>query len=519
MDGNVGELKKKTEKKRKVKVEQAEEAVPPKKEKIPTLEKSPDLDIRSSRNLEEFSTKLFENLEVLLQTPKGNPVLEAPPNDLRSPLAVMMGEMMPTPMDSTPFSSVVAENDEFTNLGHEIIHFIDKTNVFDKNAAAEPANNTSLSVSYQEENMMLKHFFKKLLPLLDAHPQSPWPDLALKYCDFDVARSCFISLACIHIYESRKGGNEYYKKGMAHINSTMNYLIKFISNLESTEDSEKLNEKKQIQSFVILVLINVHILFAVLEKGRSSLSRFLFKVFGSVCQDSEFYETLMENESKRSLVVVLSWYDTVSAIVSPDCRLPFCNPEWYGSHTDNISTAKMMGCPGEIFRAMARVCFLRHEAYKGLAINESVLQEFTNIKQDLLRYRDYVDFNQEDYTLRLKGAQCWALAVYISLLRVVDAKSDIKAAVHEFIDVYSSMPSQSPIVTQMVWPVYAVGCECTTEFEQEKLHEFMSTLYETAQMGTLFSLRWVVEQVWELGKTQEEVLEEWLDKGVDYLPL
>ncbi|GME77898.1 unnamed protein product [[Candida] boidinii] len=56
-------------------------------------------------------------------------------------------------------------------------------------------NPPTLKLPFNEENMMLKHFFNKLIPLLDAHPNSPWPELALKYCDFEIARSCFISLS------------------------------------------------------------------------------------------------------------------------------------------------------------------------------------------------------------------------------------------------------------------------------------------------------------------------------------
>ncbi|OBA22009.1 hypothetical protein METBIDRAFT_144839 [Metschnikowia bicuspidata var. bicuspidata NRRL YB-4993] len=441
------------------------------------------------------------------------------------PLDTALSDIFATPHETdTPEST---NSQSFTNFDAELLQLIGKTHVFDDSLTSPPAN-ASLVMSHQEENRMLKHFFKDLLPLLDAHPKSPWPALALQYCDFDVARSCFISLACIHIYESRKGGNEYYDKGMAHIHSTMTHLIDSISSSTPSSDSpESISEasnKMRIQSFVILVLMNVHILFAVLEKGKSSLSRYLFKVFGSVCQNNDFYRSLMKNESKGSLVVVLSWYDTVSAMVSPDCRLPYCSPDWYGSYQDVISTLKMMGCPGEIFRALSEVCFLRHEIHNGtITDDEDFEAEIDTMKRQLLDYRDYIDFKDgEDYSLRLKGAQCWSLAVYISLLRLFRTEQRrvaIRAAVNEFIDVYGSMPSESPIVTQMVWPVYAIGCECTTAFERNKLLQFMDTLYETAQMGTLASLGWVVRQVWQRGVSQEKVLSEWLEEGVDYLPL
>lgn len=413
-----------------------------------------------------------------------------------------------------------------TTFEHELLLLIGKSSVFDSETAPASPAASALSFSHQEENMMLKHFFQRLLPLLDAHPRSPWPQLALRYCDFDVARSCFISLACIHIYESREGGNEFYKRGMAHINQTMSHLIQHIS--KSAAEPPFLGAvRSQIQSFVTLVLVNVHILFAVLDKGQSSLARYLFRVFGAICLDPAVFASLRQDENKTSLVVVLSWYDTVAAIVSPDCRLPFCKPDWFGTRNDVISTVHMMGCPGEIFRALYEVCTLRHEIHQQrLSDGPEFAAAFQKVKLQLATYRDYVvlgdSTKSEDYVLRLKAAQCWSLAVYILLLRLfrtTQRQQAIQSAVLEFIDTYGSMPSASPVVTQMVWPVYAVGCECRTDFERQSLGRYMGTLYKTAQMGTLASLQWVVEQVWRRGSTQEQVLAMWLADGVDYLPL
>lgn len=81
------------------------------------------------------------------------------------------------------------------------------------------------------------------------------------------------------------------------------------------------------------------------------------------------------------------------------------------------------------------------------------------------------------------------------------------------------MNSKSPLVTQMVWPVYAIACECRTDDERTALLIYMETLYETAQMGTLYSLKEIVLKVWERGITPEEYLNEWLDDGIDYLPV
>lgn len=441
---------------------------------------------------------------------------------------------------------------DFSHLDNEILEFIDKTHAlqpseFERKSPVESTTSDELySLSHAEENMMLKHFFRKLLPLLDAHPNSPWPDLALKYCDFDIARSCFISLACIHIYESREGGNEYYKRGVEHMNSAMDHLINNIQHsdksLEEKDTTQQVatpnsvtdvDTKRLVSSFVTLVLINVHILFVVLDKGRSSSTRFFLKVFASICQDETFYESLLENPQKKSLMVVLSWYDTVVSIVSPDCRLPFCYPEWYGTKNDDISTLKMMGCPGEIFKAMSKVCFLRHEIAKSESNGSSdrthdfsdlYSEEFDIIKHELVSYRDYIPLKMEgvDYPTCLKGAQCWSIAVLISLYKTVKPKGHeeaIQSLVREFLDIYGTMNSESPTVTQMVWPVYAVGCECHTEFERQTWTIYMDRLYATAQMGTLHTLKQIVEAAWKQNVSQEIVLREWLKPGDEYLPV
>lgn len=550
-------------------------------------------------NFGTFGSELFEGLEYLLQTPPTSErlrvhrldyILDTPADQLGSAQYVSNSHATPQMRFDTMKLRKAAHHVSMkdpTSLGLSSINQRGRispnftTQVFDRKYPFEIAISKEDSMlSYEEENMMLKHFFKNLLPLLDAHPNSPWPDLALKYCDFEIARSCFISLACIHIYEC-KGGSEYYKKGMVHINNTMDYLIQFISNNSNNKDSNSygnhnssrsdsedgimtamssstsnyLNEvkfsrniahlntnsetkRKLVSSFAVLVLINVHVLFAVLEKGMSSYARFFFKVFASVCRDEAFYHSLQENEKKQSLVVVLSWYDTISAIISPDCRLPFCSPEWYGScvrDSSSASTAKMMGCPGEIFKAMAKLCYLRNLLHNDpTASKDGILMEYEAIKGQLLRYREFVAHKKDhiqgeystakvhDYPNRLKVAQCWALATLVTLERTVrplpSSQNVITSFLCEFIDVYGSMESTLPFVTQMVWPVYVMGCECRSNWEKSQLRNFIDTLYQTAQMGTLATLRQFVDRVWN-GETSHDIIATYFDEGIEYLPL
>lgn len=405
-----------------------------------------------------------------------------------------------------------------------------------------------LPISDFEENMMLKHFFKKLLPLFDAHPSSPWPQLALKYCDFEVSKSCFIALSCIHLYE-QKGAKHFYRNGMVYINNTMEYLIEYLKDKSNTksDDSTGSNildvdsivanlkkqpiEKQRSNFFVILLLIHVHSLFSIVESGRSALVRTFFELFAAIVKDSSFSNYLGTIDESSILVANLAWFDTITAVVSPDCRLPYCEDTWYGTKDSPSSTTRLMGCPGEIFTCISRFCKVRKQlkdsslsSNNRLDLNE-LNSTFDSIRTDLLNYRDYVvltsDIDEEEYQIRLKCAQCWALAVLINLYRLLDPKahSTIHGFLNEFIATYNSMERTSPLVTQMVWPIFTIGCVCETEYQRRHFKEFIDDLYSQARMGTIHTIDMITQECWNTGKSWEEILssKEWYGSGIDFL--
>lgn len=394
-------------------------------------------------------------------------------------------------------------------------------------------------LSYFEENMMLKHFFKRLLPLLDAHPSTPWPQLALKYCDFEVAKSCFISLACIHLYET-KGAKEFYRTGMSHINTTMEYLIEYLrdKSLGSMDDGGSLDvdqiikklkqqplEKQRSNFFVILLLIHVHLLFSVLESGRSALVRTFFQLFGAIVKDSTFKAYLENIEESLTLIATLSWFDTITSVVSPDCRLPYCEDSWYGDRNSLISTSQVMGCPGEIFRCISKLCELR-KGLKECSIDQvSIKNVFNSMKVELSKYKEYVIFSNEtpedEIILRIKCAHCWAIAVLLNLYRLVkpQEKDILNVLILEFISIYGSMEPTSSHVTQMVWPVFTMACVCQTDYQRNNFRKFIDVLYTNAKMGTIHSIGVIAEECWNTGKSWEDVLssKEWFGSGIDFL--
>lgn len=422
--------------------------------------------------------------------------------------------------------------EEFSSLIESLNQISETNNVPERMAEGENMS----QLSPLEENMMMKHFFKKLLPLLDAHPNSPWPQLALKYCDFEIAKSCFIALSCIHLYET-KGAQEFYSTGMVHINNTMEYLINYLKSLTDNGDLDVKDiihnlkkqslEKQRSNFFVILLLIHVYLLFTVLESGRSALLRLFFQLASSIARDSTFGSYLSKIKESSTLVTNFAWFDTISSVVSADCRIPYCDENWYGCKGDLFSTATLIGCPGEIFRCIHSLCCLRRDLKEsnGLINSIKILERFEKLKKDLLNYRDYVICSDEttsvEFEYRLKSAQCWSIAVLMNAYRLIEPerKDIILTFINEFSFVYRSMESSSPYVTQMVWPVFTFASVCTNKNHQKQFKEFIDELYRNAKMGTISTLGAIVQECWISNKSWEEILagQEWLKAGIDFL--
>lgn len=464
------------------------------------------------------------------------------------PMLLTDSETISTPGESSK-KNIVDEFHTFQDLfpsfvrDEEIPSFINniqESGFMTSNNNRDALPPTDSKMSDIDENLMLKHFFKRLLPLLDAHPSSPWPQLALKYCDFEIAKSCFIALACIHLYET-KGAQEFYRTGMVYVNNTLEYLIDYLKGKseDSEGDEDTLDvpkiisnlkkqpiEKQRSNFFVILLLIHVHFLFSVVESGRSALVRSFSELFSAIVKDVSFKSYLQQIEESSTLIANLSWFDTISAVVSPDCRLPYCDESWYGTKDTPKSTIRLMGCPGEIMRTISRFCRLRREVKENYrVIDLNIENKFNALKFDLLKYRDYVIFRDDmsdlEYDMTLKCAQCWALAVLINLYRLVkpDDKQTMRSLTNEFIAVYSSMETSSPQITQMIWPIFTVACVCTTEYQKVKVEKLLDNLHSTINMGTISSIKAISKTCWETGTTWEEILDgkEWFASGIDFL--
>ena len=491
----------------------------------------------------------------------------------------------------------------------------------------------------REESLILKHFFEKVIYLLDAHPQTPWPQLMMKFGSMDLAKSCFLSLSSMHLYVNN-GGDEFYKKGLLHINNTMEYLIKYVKtggiantnstmtrdkkvhsdansstsgsasnsdeneivhsgdcndqnntnsdgddvahNDEKSEDHMKesndldlnvpkiisrikseSNKKKGTNFMVILLLLYVHLLFAVLESGRSALARMFLKLSASIASDPLFNKKMKKIQQSQSLLCVLSWFDTVSAIVSPDCRIPYCDPKWFGESSDIISTDKMNGCPVGMFRVLYDLCLYRRKVMTLFSQQECFLQQIKTSHKNLmdlrdrcLHYRDHVLYilphgSAFSYIDRLKCAQLWSLAAILVTIQlelhyfsrmskmiehnrnIISASEfpDAVPSVHihsekataivtEFLSVYNTIPSSSPIITQMVWPIFYVAICSSTDENRKQSWKALEVLYETVKMGTIKSNMDIVMRVWEEGCSLESILggEGWFEAGIDLLP-
>ncbi|CDK25274.1 unnamed protein product [Kuraishia capsulata CBS 1993] len=439
--------------------------------------------------------------------------------------------------------------------------FMEAANLYPQNIQTDPA--------YLDENRMLKHFFNKLLPLIDMHPNTPWPELALKYCDFDIAKSCFLSLSCMHLVANEndhRGKAELFMRSVNHIDKIMEYLIVFVQENNLTDvfhDAQKMAElepqidiegmvkklkeeeddtggnKKQSRVFVVLLLIFVQLLYGILENGRSALSRIFFRLFASMTENPECKAILNTIDQSQTLICLLSWWDSIAAITSPDCRLPYCHPEWYGMKDDPISTEKMCGCPGELFICLSEICHIRNGVRYNKLTRFDTLRKYEEIRLALLRYRDYITFdpngpdvddfaaksNEDFFHIRLCCVQCWSLAAQIKLESTVrptgESEKVILQLVLEFLGVYKQMDPRSHPVGQMVWPLLEVGANCTRESERSVVRAAVDKLYLHTRAMNILTMTQILEHIWRDNISLDDYLnqKEWLKAGIELLAL
>lgn len=424
----------------------------------------------------------------------------------------------------------------------------------------------------QEESHILKHFFSKVIYLLDAHPQNPWPQLMMKFGSVDLAKSCFLSLSSMHLYVNN-GGDEFYKKGLMHINNTMEHLIKYVKSSDAEMNipgiiakikQESVRQVDKDKNFmVVLLLLYVHLLFAILESGRSALSRMFLKLAASIAEDPIFNRKLKRIKQSQYLLCVISWWDTVSALVSPDCRPPYQSSRFFGDSNDIISTDKMCGCPVATFCTLYDLALFRNEAmttFTGSTVRVASIgalnDKLIEIRTRFLHYRDHVllelpTASAFSYVDRLKCAQLWSIAgmlltvqleahyfaqypAWVKQRRATVNSSELPspvpahvyyneqtaALVAEFLALHGTLPATSPLVTQMVWPLfYAAACARTAD-ARDTAWSSLQTLYETVKMGTIKSNMDVVGKVWSEECSIESVLagSGWLQNGIDLLP-
>ena len=96
----------------------------------------------------------------------------------------------------------------------------------------------------------------------------------------------------------------------------------------------------------IILLIYIYFIFTLIESGKSTTSRYFFEAFASIFKMSELGRSDIPfngDTSLNFLKVVLSWFDTISAIASTDCRAPFCEESWFIPVYVDFSTLDLMG--------------------------------------------------------------------------------------------------------------------------------------------------------------------------------
>lgn len=474
---------------------------------------------------------LYDNLDSLLDLPDlermlaMDPVVQLPPNvelplppELAVPPPPALSPPMPVP------APVYQEPPRPMPLPAPPILISETTpeTSIETSTDTTPETTDETTLTQEEEAAALRHFFDTLLPMLDSNPELPWPQLALKYCDFDLARLCLMALAAVHMYELGACTYQFYRKGLANMDRVMRCLVTTIHRQTTTTTGESESEtddetlKALVMLFVILVLIHVHVIFACMETGQLALSRYLFQVFGVICDSPQFRAQVAQDPRKVAMMGYLLVYDTVALVVSPDARVPYCHPQWFGDINTDLSTLSLMGCPGEVWRCIHRICHLRHATRAGAsgASAVDISAEVAPLHHQLLQYRDYVPPGR-DHGVAVSAARCWLLAGLAALARV--AQHLASAYVDEFIMVYGLLDGTSRVVTQMVWPIHVMCVSSVTEHQRQLMMAFLRFQRQFTQMKQYTLMQLIVSEVWATGADVDVVTAKFVPPGHDYL--
>jgi hypothetical protein len=399
----------------------------------------------------------------------------------------------------------------------------------------------------KDENFFVNHFMHRLVQMFDNLENSPFPNLVLKYCEPDLAQSCFVTLSSIHLYGYSNDVNDY-DKSVNQLDVVTNELLSLIAFEDEQQAMEhptvpKRNESpillilrklqnlppdlKPSRVITVLILIYVQTMFSILESGRSAITDFLFELASRICYDITLRDVLVQDEQTKFLVMLIAWFETITALSSPNVRKSYLRKfEFEGQDQFRLRSEDITGCPDEIFTSLLDILDLRFQIYTFGASRDSYGQK-KRIITTLYNYRDFVpytEFQGDQYIEKLLGAQCWSLAslIYIhKLLPEEGYEHAIAALVTEFLFVFALLDENSDIKKQCIWPLLVVGEMLHLEKDRNKVLGIFDMFYDQNKMGNIRTLQDLLKKAWCEQRSLNSILEGggWGSSGIELLPL
>ncbi|KAK9478150.1 fungal-specific transcription factor domain-containing protein [Lipomyces japonicus] len=411
---------------------------------------------------------------------------------------------------------------------------------------------------HPDEQMLLQYFFADLMPLLDNLANSPLAGLAITYCTHDMALSSFLCLSSLHLAKIKKSeslyaaGLEYHLKTLSYLGDALNAVsvAKSISynekmsldeSVQSTQFhfSESSNQnyvdgiKTQLKvgrstSIAVLTVIYILLKYEVLDNAKSSTLRSHLTAYASILENRELAADILATANGMFLFRIFAWYDILTAACSKDARAPHLSgPYFFPLTSDDQGMEMIMGCPDEIILAISDICQLKHDIkYNPEKVSFSYIQnrayEIENRIRSYSNLKKWDGRESFDYVQHIIGTQCWAQAATINLLRSTGMDPScrkIMKSVEEFRKLYALLSPGSGPDRHMVWPVFVVGVELRNSDQRAELGHRIDINYRKTCCGSWKQVKSILQQVWTVGKSWEEVLSgsDW--DNLDFLAL